>query len=209
MESLSGFLLASVLLILAPGPDNLYVIATAARQGFLMALWLTVGLCCGLLFHTLAVILGVAVLIKTTPLAFTLLKTAGAVYLLFLAWQLLRAPAALPSQQSSPTLYSRLALFLRGVVMNVSNPKVGLFFLAFLPQFVLSGPQYQHAHLQILVLGLMFLSLAFVLFATLAWIASHESLKVQFPEKLKRWLNWLLAGTFVYLALRLLFSHAV
>ena len=118
---LASFSLASILLILAPGPDNLYVIAQSARHGFKSGFIVTLGLCSGLLFHTLAVVLGVAVLIQESALAFTILKVLGAMYLLYLAWQMWRQQGETQSQTTAPKLNAR-RLYLRGVVMNISNP---------------------------------------------------------------------------------------
>ena len=193
-----------MLLILAPGPDNLYVIATASRQGLRSALWLTAGLCSGLFFHTLAVILGLAILIKSNPLAFTLIKIAGATYLVYLAWRMLRdAPSPLVDNRQSVAPGS-VAYFVRGVIMNVSNPKVGVFFLAFLPQFV-SDEYTLPISMQILILGVIFQLLALVIFSALAWLAHHGSLQGKLSAKTRQRFNWTVAGLFIVLAIRLVF----
>ncbi|MBR2732698.1 MAG: LysE family translocator, partial [Selenomonadaceae bacterium] len=132
------FLTASILLTLAPGPDILYLLTKSLSDGARSGIILACGLVSGIVFHTLLVMLGVAALIKSSATALTLLKIFGAAYLLFLAagafksaraakkFSLTRAGAKIPSA----------ALYKRGVLMNVLNPKVLLFFLAFLPQFV-------------------------------------------------------------------------
>ena len=134
VDALLAFALASLLLALAPGPDNLFVLTESALSGPLAGFAVTLGLCTGLLLHTSAVALGVAAIFQVSALAFTLLKLVGAGYLLYLAWQAWRAPAAsLPTAAATPPALGRL--YRRGIVMNVTNPKVSIFFLAFLPQF--------------------------------------------------------------------------
>lgn len=202
------FVLASVLLILTPGPDNLYVIATAGRFGLPRAIWLTAGLCSGLLFHTLAVILGLAILIKSSPLAFTVIKIAGAAYLVYLAWHILREPPVTPETRHSLTPSGVRSYFLRGVIMNVSNPKVGLFFLAFLPQFA-SEDHALPMSIQLLILGMIFQALAFLIFSTLAWLSCHGTVQRHTSPSLQRYFSWILAGLFIVLAVRLVFTEAV
>ena len=130
LDTLVTFFSASVLLGLAPGPDNLFVLTQSALRGRGAGLLVTLGLCTGLIAHTAAVSLGVAAVFQTSALAFTLLKLVGAGYLLWLAWQAFRAAAAaLPTGRAA---LAGWALYRRGIVMNVTNPKVSIFFLAFL-----------------------------------------------------------------------------
>jgi len=122
------------MLALAPGPDNIFVLTQSAVFGSRAGVMVTLGLCTGLLFHTAAVALGVVTLFQASPIAFTALKIAGAVYLLFLAWQMFKAGT------SSFTISDEVKLsagqfYSRGIILNVTNPKVAIFFLAFLPQF--------------------------------------------------------------------------
>lgn len=162
------FLGASIALALAPGPDNLFVLTQAALQGRWAGIAVTLGLCSGILVHTSAVALGVAALLEASATAFTIVKTIGAVYLLYLAWLAFRAGAADPSRTPrAPTKKS--ALYARGVVMNVTNPKVAIFFLAFLPQF--ASPERGSMTLQLLVLGGLFMSATLVVFSSIAWAA--------------------------------------
>ena len=128
------FLTTALLLALAPGPDNLFVMAQAAQHGARAGLLVTAGLCTGILFHTGAVALGLAALFAASRLAFTLLTFAGAAYLLWLAWQSFRAGGSETGDAATVPL-SAGRLYRRGVIMNLSNPKVSIFFLAFLPQF--------------------------------------------------------------------------
>ena len=136
-EVLLTFFAASLLLGIAPGPDNIFVLTQSAVYGVRAGLATTLGLVTGLCVHTTAVALGVAALFQTSPLAFAILKYVGAAYLLYLAWLSFRAGALLThAPDGGRTAFPGYGvLYRRGIVMNVTNPKVTLFFLAFLPQF--------------------------------------------------------------------------
>ena len=167
-DTLSLFFAASVALALAPGPDNIFVLTQSALHGRLSGLIVTLGLCTGLLVHTAAVSLGVAAIVQTSPLAFNALKAIGATYLLYLAWHAFRAGAAQLSARGSSSL-SRRKLYSRGILMNVTNPKVAIFFLAFLPQF--ANPSNGSLALQMISLGAVFMLAALIVFGAIAWAA--------------------------------------
>ena len=162
------FFTTSILLALSPGPDNLFVLTQAAQQGRKAGLLVTVGLCTGLLFHTAAVTFGLAALFKASAVAFTGLKFAGAGYLLYLAVQAYRAGA-----ESGPvTAVVRLnagALYRRGIIMNITNPKVSIFFLAFLPQF--TDPAKGPLSVQLLLLGGIFIIATLIVFGAISILA--------------------------------------
>lgn len=134
-ESVLPLILASALLSLVPGPDNIFVLMQSALYGRRAGLVITLGLCSGLLVHTLAVALGVASLFMVSAVAFSVLKFVGASYLLYLAWLSFRATAITLDETVVATEPKLMALYRRGIIMNLSNPKVAIFFLAFLPQF--------------------------------------------------------------------------
>ena len=163
------FISSAILLALSPGPDNVFVLTVSIARGPLAGVVTTLGLCSGLVVHTAAVALGVAVFIQESAVAFSLLKLGGALYLAWLAWKVFRAPAEELISSSSRESYKRL--YLRGVVMNIMNPKVSLFFLAFLPQFV--NPQLGSVTLQIAILGLLFMLSAFLVFGLISLAAGH------------------------------------
>jgi len=201
IETLLPFLLAALLMGAAPGPDNLYVLAQSLQHGRWAGVWVTLGLCSGLLFHTLAVALGVAALLADSVLAFNLLKVAGALYLLYLAWQAFRAGAA----NSAPVAaLTPPRLYRRGVLMNISNPKISIFFLAFLPQFAspVNGPLAP----QLLLLGALFMLTTLLVFGALAWSAGGIGQRIQGSSSLQRRLHQLAGMLFVGLSLRLLLS---
>jgi threonine/homoserine/homoserine lactone efflux protein len=198
-SALAAFAASSILLALAPGPDNLFVLALSASRGAKAGLMTTLGLCAGLVVHTSAVALGVAAFIAASPLAFATLKIAGAAYLAYLAFCALRAsPAPL---QAKAKAEKPAAYFWRGVAMNVSNPKVALFYLAFLPQFV--APDRGSAVAQILALGLIFQLCAFVVFAAIALGAGRIGLWLRRSPRAQIVLNRLTGALFLTLAARL------
>ncbi|KAF1682294.1 LysE family translocator [Veillonella sp. R32] len=196
------FLISSILLTLAPGPDNLYLLAKSIANGAKSGITLAGGLASGIIFHTTLVILGVAALVKSSPMAFALLKYVGAAYLFYLAWGAFTAKVAdaapteavtktmiAPESQTKATettiatntqtnnsnsihtasAESGLAIYRKGLIMNILNPKVLLFFLAFLPQFV--SPNSENPSLAIAFLGATFSLQAFILFSLIALYA--------------------------------------
>ncbi len=126
------FISASLALAVAPGPDNLFVLSQSALFGSRSGLLVTLGLCTGLLLHIAAATLGVAAIFQTSPLAFNLLKAVGAAYLVLLAVQAFRASAA-GLEVGSHSGSGARTLYFRGIIMNVTNPKVALFFSRFSP----------------------------------------------------------------------------
>lgn len=157
-----AFLGASFLLGLAPGPDNIFVLAQAAVHGAMAGIATTLGLMTGLCIQTLAVAAGVAVIFQTSSLAFNLLKFAGCAYLLWLAWLEWRSGAAHAPDGGNPVFCGYGALYRRGIIMNITNPKVCIFFLAFLPQFC--DPARGSMFGQIIFLGLLFILAAATVF---------------------------------------------
>lgn len=196
-ETLILFFSASIALGLAPGPDNLFVLAQSAQHGVRAGLLVTIGLCTGLVFHTALVAFGVAVIFQTSPVAFTALKVIGACYLLYLAVQAFRAGAS----RAEPATLSHTKLYLRGIVMNITNPKVAIFFLAFLPQFV--EPDTGELPLQIAQLGLLFILATLLVFGAVALLAGYLSGWLRTSSRAQQALNYLAGTVFVALAARL------
>lgn len=162
------FFTASMLLALSPGPDNLFVLTQAAQQGRSAGLLVTLGLCTGLLFHTAAVTFGLAALFAASAVAFTVLKSMGAAYLLYLAWGAFRAGASTGEARAVDRL-KPWALYRRGIIMNITNPKVSIFFLAFLPQF--ADPAKGSISMQLLLLGCVFIVATIMVFGTISLLA--------------------------------------
>jgi threonine/homoserine/homoserine lactone efflux protein len=202
-ELLTTFVLASTLLSLAPGPDNLFVLLQSALYGPRAGLLITLGLCTGLLVHTTLVALGVAAIFMVSATAFLLLKFLGAIYLLYLAVAAWRAAAATVGTAPPPPLSTR-QLYLRGIVMNLSNPKVAIFFLAFLPQF--ARPEVGPMTSQLIVLGGIFIVIALLVFALVALLAGHLASWLRASERARLLMNRVAAAVFLGLAARLMLS---
>lgn len=200
VEALIPFALASLLLALAPGPDNLFVLTQSALSGRPAGLAVTLGLCTGLLVHTSAVALGVAAIFQVSALAFTLLKLVGAGYLLYLAWMAWRAGAS-PVPPGEGRALELGKLYRRGIVMNVTNPKVSIFFLAFLPQF--ADPARGPLWLQIVLLGAVFIGATIVVFGAVACLAGSLGQWLGRSPRVQLIMNRMAGMVFLGLALKL------
>lgn len=196
----------AVLLALAPGPDNLFVLMQSAMWGKTAGMAVVLGLCTGLIGHTVAVAVGLAAIFATSATAFTILKLIGAAYLIYLAWGAFRAPASAATDGNGKT--PRLpyaALYRRGIIMNLTNPKVSLFFLAFLPQF--TSPKRGSVALQIFSLGGLFMLAAFLVFTIIAVFSGAFGQLLQKSPRAQLWLNRIAGTVFAGLALRLVFTQ--
>lgn len=199
-QVIAVFFVASLMLGLAPGPDNLFVLTQSALQGRAAGLFVTAGLCTGLLVHTTAVAVGVAALIQSSLFAFTVLKFVGAGYLLYLAWQAFRASTE-PVEDGEGKVLRPQRLYLRGIIMNVTNPKVSIFFLAFLPQFV--DPARGPVIAQIVQLGLLFIVATILVFGSVSILAGTFGQWLNRSEAARRFLNRAAGLIFLGLAVRL------
>lgn len=200
IDTAATFLFASILLALAPGPDNLFVLTQSALHGRLPGLLVVFGLCTGLLVHTLAVICGLAVLFQVSAAAFVALKLLGAGYLVYLAWQAFRASAADLEIAGQPR-QTPGRLYLRGIVMNLTNPKVSIFFLAFLPQF--AEPSRGSVPVQLSLLGGLFILATLLVFGLIALLAGTLGEWFTRSRRAQTWLNRLAGTVFIALALKL------
>ena len=201
VETVLTFFMAAVILALAPGPDNIFVLTQSALYGKASGLWVTLGLCTGLIVHTTAVALGVAVIFQVSAVAFSVLKTVGACYLLYLAWHAFRASAArLDSGENRDISFSRL--YRRGIIMNVTNPKVSIFFLAFLPQF--ADPGRGSLTLQIILLGFIFFLSTVLIFGSVALLAGTLGEWLNKSSKAQLVLNRVAGTVFIALAFKLI-----
>ena len=202
------FLTASVLLTLAPGPDILYLLTKSLADGARSGIILACGLISGIVFHTTLVMVGVAALIKSSATAMLLLKIFGAAYLLFLAFGAFKSAREGKKISLSKTIAKKslTSLYKRGVLMNVLNPKVLLFFLAFLPQFVdLSSDS---ASLQILFLGFVFAAQALIIFSVTAIFAGRVRNLILRKKDIGQILNLVEAAVLAIIAVGLIVSKA-
>jgi threonine/homoserine/homoserine lactone efflux protein len=203
LPQVAGFLAAAILVTLAPGPDNLMVLSLGMARGRAQGVGFGLGCALGCLNHTLLAALGVSALIAASPPAFTALKVAGGVYLIWLGVKAIRSARALGTPQAGKgPVETPGKLFVKGLVANAINPKVILFFLAFLPQFVDSGRG--HAAWQIAQLGALFTVAAIVVFGAIGWFAGGIGERLARRPAIGAWLDRVAGGIFVALGLRLL-----
>jgi len=158
--TLAPFALASALLVLIPGPAVMYIVSTGISRGRRAAIASVLGIETGAIVHVVAAAIGVSAIVASSAIAFSVLKYAGAAYLLYLGWKALTAGDAPLSAAAAPEV-SAWRAYGRGVLVNALNPKVALFFLAFIPQFV--RPGRGAVPMQFLVLGAIFIAVAFVI----------------------------------------------
>lgn len=202
LQTLIAFFGVAVLLALTPGPDNLFVLVQSAQRGWRAGMCVVLGLCLGLVGHTAAVALGLAAVFAASSAAFTVLKLCGAAYLAWLAWGALRAPATAGGPQALPEQAGgALRMVGRGVVMNLTNPKVLIFFLAFLPQF--ADPARGALAPQIMALGLVFMVATLLVFGAIACFSGAFGALLQRSARAQRLLNRTAGLIFLGLAVRL------
>ncbi|WP_313081968.1 LysE family translocator [Pulveribacter sp.] len=202
LQTLIAFFGVAVLLALTPGPDNLFVLVQSAQRGWRAGMCVVLGLCLGLVGHTAAVALGLAAVFAASSAAFTALKLCGAAYLAWLAWGALRAPATAGGPQALPEQAGgALRMVGRGVVMNLTNPKVLIFFLAFLPQF--ADPARGALAPQIMALGLVFMVATLLVFGAIACFSGAFGALLQRSARAQRLLNRTAGLIFLGLAVRL------
>lgn len=198
--SLLVFLATSCLIILSPGQDMMLVLSRSLTGGRRAGMVTATGVSVGLLGHTLLVTLGLGALLQTSAMAFMLLKYAGAAYLIYLGIRALIAdPLDLSvgnTPSSAPTTYLR-----QGALCNLSNPKIAIFYFAYLPQFVSTGDA--SATETLLMLGCLFAVLTLVIKATIACMAGSASSWVQSSATVQRWLSRTSGGVFIAMGVQL------
>jgi threonine/homoserine/homoserine lactone efflux protein len=201
LDTALAFFGLALLLCYSPGPDNVFVLMQSAAHGRRAGLLVVLGLCTGLVVHTAALALGLAAVFAASAVAFTVVKFVGAAYLLYLAWGAWRAPVSAAGDGPAMPALSPLKLYGRGVLMNITNPKGRLFFMALLPQFV--QPAQGPVALQLLALGGIFIVATLLAFGSIAWLAGFFAQVLRGSARAQRGLNRVSALVFAGLALRL------
>ena len=201
LETVIAFVLASVILSLVPGPDNIYVMTNSALKGWRVGFYTTLGLCTGLIGHTFLVAIGVSVIFQTSALAFNGLKIVGACYLIYLGWLSLQSKELNISGTGKDN--SNRSYYITGVIMNLTNPKVALFFLVFLPQFV--NISNDSVTIQVVLLGLLFILSALCVFSFIAFLGSFLEGYLKKSSSVNKNINKLAALVYFALAINLFF----
>lgn len=204
-EILYTFILATTALAISPGPDNIYVMLQSITHGKKYGLATISGLISGCLIHTTLVAFGVSVIIKQSDTLFFLLKLFGAVYLFYLAFKVYQSSHDISFEEGSVPKKSYIQLFKQGFVMNVLNPKVSIFFLAFFPGFLFS--ETQSPVVQFYVLGFLFMIVSFVIFGMIAILAGSISDIVRNRKGFGVFLKWLQIIVFIGIGIFILFSE--
>ncbi|MEO0468205.1 MAG: LysE family translocator [Bacteroidota bacterium] len=198
-----AFIMAGILLNLTPGADTMYILGRSISQGKRSGVFSALGIASGALLHCLFAALGLSVLLAQSALAFAVVKYAGAAYLIYLGIKLTRSASngvmdLLTIEESSVSLRK---IYFSGMLTNVLNPKVALFFLAFLPQFI--DPAYADSVWPFLLLGLSFVATGTIWCLALALFAARMSAHIRQNMKIKTWLDRITGGVFLLLGLKL------
>jgi len=201
IENLISFSIASLLLALSPGPDNIYVLAQSLANGTKSGIATTFGLVSGCIFHTTLLAFGVSALITTSEIIFYLIKVFGALYLLYLAYQVYKSDSKISLTNKAPKK-TYFQLFKQGVIMNMVNPKVMIFFLAFFPGFL--WDETNNTVLQFYILGITFMLMAFIVFSSLSIMAGYFSSLLNEFKMVSVSLKWLQIVVFLGIAVFIL-----
>ena len=204
-EQFLGFLLAAILITASPGPDNLLVLGLGMSRGRKQGMVFGLGCALGCLSHTLLAVLGVSALIAASPVAFTALRVGGGLYLVWLGLNALRSQGGSRAGDGNAAPQSLGSLFTRGLVANAINPKVVLFFLSLLPQFVI--PANGNVPGQMLALGVTFTVQAAVLFGLLGYFAGAIGTWLNRKPGASKWLDRIAGTVFIGLGLKLIVAR--
>ncbi|SFJ56972.1 LysE family translocator [Bradyrhizobium sp. Gha] len=200
------FVLSGVLLNITPGPDTVYVIGRSMQMGWRGGAAAAFGISCGCFFHVAGAAIGLSALLMASSTAFSILKLVGAAYLVLTGLQMLWSRPALIAVKDEAERSSMRLVFLQGVFTNALNPKVALFFLAFLPQFVAADAP--HKPLAFLTLGLIFICTGTLWCLVLAAFAAKAANRLRQSEGVIAWINRALGGLFIYLGIRVAMLEA-
>ncbi|QCX40997.1 LysE family translocator [Aureibaculum algae] len=189
---------------IAPGPDNIYVLITSISDGVKYGLATVFGLISGCIIHTTLVALGVSAVIKDNENLFLALKIFGASYLVFLAYKVYKSSSNINLTTDIKVEKSMFQLFKRGFIMNVLNPKVSIFFLAFFPSFLFSNEL--STVIQFFILGFIFMAVSLIVFSVIAILSGQIAKGLKQNKNMSMFLKWLQIIVFVGIAIFILFS---
>ena len=199
-----AFLLTSLIVVVSPGTGVLYTLAAALTKGSRASIAAAFGCTLGILPHLAAAMLGLAAVLHASALAFAALKWCGVIYLLYMAWQTLREKGAL-AVDTKVEARSNTRLVVTGFLINILNPKLSIFFLAFLPQFI--SADENHPLARMLELSAAFMAMTLVVFVLYGLFAASVRDRVISRPKVMRWLRRAFAGGFAVLGAKLAFAE--
>ena len=199
------FILSGLMLNIAPGPDSLYIASRAAGQGFKAGSAAALGIGLGTFVHIFAAALGLSAILATSATAFTIVKLIGAAYLIWVGISMLRSKTSTPGELAKLQAAPLSSIFWQGFWTNVLNPKVALFFLAFVPQFIdATAPSKAVAFI---FLGAIFNFNGMLWCHTLAYTAAKLSRLIQPSKGITQWLNRSMGALFLFLGIKLALSR--
>ena len=198
LETLFSFVLATAILALSPGPDNIFVLTQSLVNGKKYGLATVFGLITGCIVHTTLLAFGVSLIIKESETLFFAIKFFGAIYLLFLAYNVYKSDPSILLSKKNITQKTTIQLFKQGFVMNVLNPKVSIFFLAFFPGFLFS--KTLSTIVQFYILGLIFMVVSLIIFSLISILAATIASSLKNNLKIGIYLKWLQILVFVAIA---------
>jgi threonine/homoserine/homoserine lactone efflux protein len=201
-EIIISFIVATSILALTPGPDNIFVLTQSIVNGKKFGLATVLGLITGCLVHTTLLAFGVSAIIKESENLFFAIKLFGAIYLVYLAYKVYKSDANIVLSSDNVEKKTTLQLFKQGFIMNVLNPKVSIFFLAFFPGFLFSDSI--STLIQFYVLGLIFMFVSLVLFSAIAILAGVISEKIKENKNIGLYLKWIQIVVFIFIAVFIL-----
>jgi threonine/homoserine/homoserine lactone efflux protein len=204
-EQFFGFLLAAILLTASPGPDNLMVLGLGMSKGRKQGMVFGLGCALGCLSHTFLAVIGVSAIIAASPTAFTALRIGGGLYLVWLGIGALRSQGGQSAASAQAPAQSLTNLFMKGLLANAINPKVVLFFLSLLPQFVIAANGNVPG--QMLALGVTFTVQAAILFGLLGYFAGAVGAWLERKPGAGKWLDRLAGTVFIALGVKLIVSR--
>jgi len=202
LDQLIPFLTASILLTFSPGPDIIYVLVRSIAYGYKQGIVTALGLVSGILIHTSLVAFGVSAIIKQSEDIFLIIKILGAIYLLYLAYQVYKSDPEIAYSAEGIQNKNTFSLFRQGFIMNVLNPKVGIFFLAFFPGFL--WEPNGNTLVQFYILGAVFMLQALIIFSGVAIMADKISIYIKSHAKSGIFLKWMQVVIFVFIAILIL-----
>ena len=197
------FLITSLIVVLVPGTGVIYTVSTALAQGRVASVCAALGCTAGIVPHLLATVLGLAAVLHASAMAFQVLRYAGVAYLFYVAWATWRDQSAF-TVDGAPSRASASGLVAKAFLLNILNPKLTIFFLAFLPQFVEPGASEPVA--QLLLLSAIFMAMTFVVFVVYGFVADAFRKLVVESARVQRWLRYGFAAAFAGLGARLAVS---
>lgn len=204
IETLTSFVLATSVLAISPGPDNIFVLTQSLVHGKKYGLAIVFGLISGCIVHTTFLAFGVSTIIKNSETLYFIIKLFGASYLIYLAFKVYKSDDQILIDKKTSQRKNTLELFKQGFTMNVLNPKVTIFFLAFFPAFLFSDKLSNV--IQFYILGLLFMLTSLLIFSIIVFLAGSISNSIKQNKNIGLYLKWLQILVFFSISIFILFS---